>query len=178
MELLEATVTAEDLDRFVARLRRIGDEHGVAVQAFDARYVVDREHLQRAVELADRAFERGENIADDRSVEILLYAAGNRQINRALELGVEAGGCPAVVVVHDPAAGDAPDSDERRPRAEELAAIEAVRSLEAVDPASTLGDFDERRVREWFDVTDAELEVGAELTALVRERVALLVVEK
>ena len=176
MELLEATVTVNDLDAFVTELREISDEHGVAIQAFDARYVVGREHLQRAVELADRAFERGENIADDRSVEILLYAAGNRQINRALELGVEAGGCPAAIVVHDPSEGDT--SDSGGPSNDEQAAIEAVRSIVGVEPESTLGNDDERRVREWFDVTDAELETGATLPALVRERVALLVVEK
>ncbi|MCU4719149.1 KEOPS complex subunit Cgi121 [Halapricum hydrolyticum] len=168
MEVIEATVTVADLDGFVAQLREIADEHSVAVQALDARYVVDREHLQRAVELADQAFERDDNIADDRSVEILLYAAGKRQINRALELGVEPGGCPAVIVVHDP---DGSVDCER-------AAVEAVRSLPAVEPADTLGDYDERRVRDWFEVTDAELETGAALPALVRERVALLVVEK
>ncbi|QSG06170.1 KEOPS complex subunit Cgi121 [Halapricum desulfuricans] len=169
MEILEATVTVDDLDEFVARLGEIGDEHGVAVQALDARYVVDREHLQRAVELADRAFERGENIADERSVEVLLYAAATRQISRALELGVETGECPAVIVVHDSGVDSQGD---------ETAAIEAVRALSAVRPEATLGDYDERRVREWFEITDSELATGADLSALVRERVALLVVEK
>ncbi|MEF8882601.1 MAG: KEOPS complex subunit Cgi121 [Halapricum sp.] len=167
MELLEATVTVEALDEFVATLGEISDEHGVAVQAFDARYIVDREHLARAVELADRAFERGENIADDRAVEILLYAAGRRQINRALELGVDAGGCPAVFVAHD-STGDG----------DQAAAVAAIRSLESVEPAKTLGAYDPERVREWFDISETELETGADLSALVRERVALLVVEK
>lgn len=167
MELLEATVTVEALDEFVATLGEIGDEHGVTVQAFDARYIVDREHLARAVELADRAFDRGENIADDRAVEILLYAAGRRQINRALELGVDAGGCPAVFVAHD-SAGDG----------DQVAAVAAIRSLASVEPAETLGSYDPERVREWFDISEAELETGADLPALVRERVALLVVEK
>ncbi|QSG10135.1 KEOPS complex subunit Cgi121 [Halapricum desulfuricans] len=173
MEVLEATVTVDDLDAFVARLGEIGDEHGVAVQALDARYVIDREHLQRAVELADRAFERGENIADERSVEVLLYAAATRQISRALELGVETGGCPAVIVVHDSGASDGVDS-----QGDETAAIEAVRALSAVQTEATLGNYDERRVREWFEITDPELATGADLSALVRERVALLVVEK
>lgn len=185
MELLEATVTVEALDEFVATLGEIGDEHGVAVQAFDARYIVDREHLARAVELADRAFERGENIADDRAVEILLYAAGRRQINRVLELGVDAGGCPAVFVVHDydgeaPQTSDGASGERREPRGQddETAAVEALRSLESVEPAETLGAYDPERVREWFDISEAELETGADLSALVRERVALLVVEK
>ena len=72
MQVVEGTATVADVDEFVERLGAIGDEYGVAVQAFDARYVVDRAHLERAVELADRAFERGEGIARDRAVEILL----------------------------------------------------------------------------------------------------------
>ena len=83
MELLECVATVEDVDAFVGRLGAIGDDHGVTVQAFDARYVVGRTHLARAVELADRAIARGENVARDRAVEVLCYAAGRRQIDRA-----------------------------------------------------------------------------------------------
>mgnify|MGYP000563178126 CR=1 FL=1 len=178
MELLEATVTVEDLDAFVAQVGEIGDEHGVAIQALDARYIVDREHLQRAVELADRAFERGDTIAEDRAVEILLYAAGTRQISRALELGVKTGGCPAVIVAHDPTTETGSNDEPDGARERERAALAAVRSLAEIEPAATLGAYDERRVREWFDITDAELRTGGDLAALVRERVALLVVEK
>jgi len=117
MELVEGVATVEDLDGFVARLGAVGDEHGATVQAFDARYVVDRAHLERAVELADRAIARGENVARDRAVEILLYAAGTRQIDRALELGVADGECPAVMLVDardgtdDPTAAERADGD-------------------------------------------------------------------
>ena len=134
------------------------------MQAFDARYVVDRTHLERAVALADRARERGEAVARDRGVEILLYAAGRRQIERALTMGVGAGETPAVVLVDG---GD------------EAAAADAVRTLDAVTPAATLGEYDPERVREFFDVGEAELAAaGGDLAALVHERVALLAVER
>ena len=139
MELVEATATVTDLDAFLDRLGAIGRDHGVTVQAFDARYVVGRDHLARAVALADRAIARDENIARERAVEILLYAAGRRQIDRALEMGVspvdaaatdgdgdgdgdrdgdsdgiDSAGCPAVVLVDkasDPdRAGDPDDA--------------------------------------------------------------------
>ncbi|WP_225332705.1 KEOPS complex subunit Cgi121 [Halomicrobium urmianum] len=156
----------EDVDAFVERLGEIGDEHGVAVQAFDARYVVDRAHLERAVELADRAFEREDAIARDRAVEILLYAAGRRQINRALEMGVGEGETPVVAVVHDyDGEGD------------ETAAAEAVAGL--LTSADTLGDYDRATVLDFFDVSERELEAtDGDLADLVRERVALLTVEK
>ncbi|MFD1513141.1 KEOPS complex subunit Cgi121 [Halomarina rubra] len=166
MRLVEGRATVESVDAFVAELGDVGDEYGCAVQAFDARAVVDEAHLRRAVELADRAFERGENVARDRGVEILLYAAGRRQIDQALALGVREGEVPAVVVVHA--------SEES---GSERAAAEAVYDLLA--PAETLGEYDEQRVRSFYDVTDAErAATDASLSELVRERVALLTVEK
>ncbi|MFT4922556.1 MAG: KEOPS complex subunit Cgi121 [Haloarculaceae archaeon] len=162
METIEGRATVGDVDAFVERLAAIGEDHGGAVQAFDARYVVDREHLQRAVALANRATEREETIARDRSVEILLYAAGRRQIHRALEMGVSEGECPVVVVVDG---GD------------EAGASDAVAAL--LDTAETLGEYDPERVREFFDVDEAELAASAgTLADLVCERVALLSVEK
>jgi KEOPS complex subunit Cgi121 len=157
----------DDVETLVARLDELASEHGVTVQAFDAGLVVDRRHLERAVELADRERARGEGIARDRAVEILLYAAGRRQIDRALELGVGPGTTRAVVLV------DAPPGSE----GDEADAAEAVRELLA--PAETLGDYDPDRVRTCFDVGDAELAAtAADLPALVHERVALLVVNR
>ena len=171
MRLVEGVVDVDDVDAFVADLGTVASETGTTVQAFDARYVVGRRHLERAVELADRAIDRGEAIARDRAVEILLYAAGRRQITDALDIGVSEGATRVVVLV-DAGPGDAgADGVET--------AADAVRSrvLDAVEP--TLGDFDADRVRSYFDVGDAELAVvDGDVEALVCERVALLVVER
>ncbi|WP_121820922.1 KEOPS complex subunit Cgi121 [Halostella salina] len=166
MELVEGRLTVADVDELVEQLDAIGDEFGATVQAFDARYVAGRDHLERAVELADRAIERGENVARDRGVEILLYAAGRRQINRALAMGVDEGEGPAVVLVDG---GD------------EAGAADAVRERLDIDPEPAVGVeyADEELLREFFDVTDAErTATDAALADLVRERVALLEVEK
>lgn len=162
MRLVEGEASVEDVEAFVARLDGIGDDHGATVQAFDARYVVDSEHLERALEFADRAIDRGEAIARDRGVEILLYAAGRRQINRALEMGVSAGECPVVVLVDG---GD------------EAGAAVAIRDL--LEPAETLAAYDRERVLDFFDVTAKELAAtSGTLADLARERVALLTVER
>jgi KEOPS complex subunit Cgi121 len=167
MRLVEGVADIADVDAFVSRLGEVGAAHDVTVQAFDARYVVSRAHLERAVELADRALERGENVARDRGVEILLYAAGRRQIDQALTLGVSAGTHPVVVLV-DAEGGDA---------AAEREAAAAVRAELA--PEETLGAFDEERVRAYFDVGDRELAaVAGTVEDVVLERVALLDVEK
>ena len=163
MKLVEGVARVDDLEEFLSVVDRIGEETGTIVQVFDARYVVSREHLERAVELAERARDRGEEIARDPAVEILLYAAGRRQIDRALEMGIEEGETPAVAVV----VGDGDES----------AATEALGSLFA--DAETLGEYDEARVREFFDVSTAELAaVDGGLADVVLERVALLDVEK
>jgi KEOPS complex subunit Cgi121 len=162
MEVVEGETAVSDVDTLVEEVAAIGEEHGSTVQAFDARYVVGREHLERAVTLAERARERGEAIADDRAVEILLYAAGRRQITDALGVGVSEGECPVVAVA---VGGD------------EEGAAAALRDL--LEPANTLGAYDPGRVRAFFDITGEELAATeSDLADVVLERVALLTVEK
>jgi KEOPS complex subunit Cgi121 len=162
VRFVEGVATVEDVDAFVGAVGSVADETDATVQVFDARYVAGETHLRRAVELADRAIGRGENVARDRAVEILLYAAGRRQIDDALAMGVSAGETPVVAVVDG---GD-----------EEAA---AARLRDLFVPRQTLGRYDEDRVREFFDVSDAELAtVDGDIESLVCERVALLNVEK
>ena len=150
------------LDAFIEFLESVGDGRDVTIQAFDARYVAGEEHLQAAVDHAERAMERGTNVASDLAVEILCYAAGRRQIDQAMELGLSTGEQEIVVVVHGPdAEADAAAADIR----------------ERIEPAETAPDEDS--IAEYFDVTDRERSASeADLETLVIERVALLDVEK
>jgi KEOPS complex subunit Cgi121 len=198
MELVDGVAEIENVDRLIERLGEIGATHGCVITAFDARYLVGRTHVEQAVELAKRAVRRGENVADDCAIEVLLYAAGRRQIDRAIEIGVPAGEEPVVVCVEHGEDGDwseranagdagSEDSDggndgdggdiERRERA----AAEAVQGAlgPEFEPTAVLGAYDEALVREFYAISEAELratDVG--ITALVGERVALLDVEK
>jgi KEOPS complex subunit Cgi121 len=162
MELVEGTVPIDDVESFVAEIDEIRTRYETTIQAFDARYVVDRAHIERAVELAQRARERDDCIADDFGVEILLYAAGRRQIQNALTMGVSEGDCPVIAV--------AVGGDER----------EATRALEdRIADTEVLGNYDETRVQEFFDIRETELSAtDGTLADIVRERVALLPVEK
>ncbi len=162
MEVVEGIVDIEAVDEFVEQLDEIGEEYGSTVQAFDARYVVDRTHLERAVELAQRERERGNEIVRDPGVEILLYTAGRRQIATALEMGVSEGESPVVSVVVG--------GDER----------EAAAALgDLVEPAETLGAYDPERIRSFFAIEASELDATAgDCSDIVRERVAMLVVER
>jgi KEOPS complex subunit Cgi121 len=191
VRLVAGTASVADVDAFVAALP--GDEYDCAVQAFDAAYVADRGHLEAAVEHATRAFERGENVASDRAVEILLYAAGRRQIRQALEMGVGEGEQDVVVVVDGGSGSDGRGSDEgsggaaTAPVGDEAGAAAAVVDvledatvLDADDALTGDGVYgDPATIRAFFDVSDAELDAAAgDLAGVVRERVALLDVEK
>jgi KEOPS complex subunit Cgi121 len=178
MRLVEGRATVDDLDAFIGDLDAVADDFGCAVQTFDARYVVSREHLARALERTDRAFGRDENVARDRGVEVLLYAAGRRQIDDALAMGVSEDELPVVVLVaagsRNGGANEAGDGDGD---GVEDAAAGAV--ADRLEPAETLGQFDPGRVREFFDVTDRELAAtDGSLADAVLERVALLDVRK
>ncbi len=162
MEIVEGRAYIDDVEAFVDKLETIEDAYGSTVQAFDARYVVDRKHLERAVELAKRAFDRGETIARNRGVEILLYAAGRRQIDRAMEMGVSTGDCPVVVVT---LGGEADQA--------------ALAVAELLESEQTLGAYETDRVRTFFDVTDRELAATTgTLPEVIHERVTMLVVKR
>lgn len=161
MEVIAGEATERDTDAFLAALETIGKDHGSLVQAFDARYIVDEAHLSQAVRLARRAREQGEAIADDPTMEVLLYAAGTRQIDRALTLGVKPGDHQAAILV----AGG-----------EERAAAAAVRDR-VIERRGELNT-EVPLVTDWFEITPSErAATAASLSALVQERVALVALE-
>lgn len=77
------------------------------IQAFDARLVFGREHLESAVEHALRAFEQGRNTCRDLRTEIVLYASGERQISTAIsKLGVRPDTAAVALILIDPGVDD------------------------------------------------------------------------
>lgn len=162
MRIIDGHAKIETPDQFVNEIGQISDETGSTIQFFDADYVAGERHLQRAIELAGRAIDRGTTIARDPAVEWLLYAAGRRQINRALEMGVSEGSVAVVGVVDG---GD------------EAKAVEAVEKLLASTEATEWGD--SGTLREFFEIGEEELAVvDGNLESVVLERVALLTVER
>ena len=165
MRTVTATMTIDDLDGFLADIEAISEATDAAIQCFDADYVAGDRHLRRAVELAERAREQGTAVAREPAVEILLYAAGRRQINQALEMGVDEGETDVVSVV---SGGDEAAAEQR--------VQELLGTTGTADPVS-LGDAETIRV--FFDIGDREVAVvDGDLEDIVLERVALLDVEK
>ncbi|PNW61808.1 UNVERIFIED_CONTAM: hypothetical protein BEN50_25715 [Euhalothece sp. KZN 001] len=160
MQLIRGRRTVDDVDVTLSAMAAIAERTGALVQLVDARYVVDREQLALAVELATEAIAADRQIADEPAIELLVYLAGTRQIDRALQLSLDAAVETYLAVV------DGGDS-ETACAAVTTDLFDAVEPLQFT-PETTL-------VRAWYDIEDAELAVtDGDLAGIVRERVAMV----
>ena len=76
------------------------ERFGMRVQFMDPGELPDREFVLMAVEKAEEAFARGDNVANDLSLELLRFASGKRQIQKALDrLGVKDGARELLVLL-------------------------------------------------------------------------------
>jgi KEOPS complex subunit Cgi121 len=91
IHILEGTISIYDTEKFLQKLKKISKDKNIILQALDADKLAGEEHIMFAVQKAINSFKTGRNIANDLAKEIMLYAAGTRQINKALKLGVHNG---------------------------------------------------------------------------------------
>ncbi len=77
-------------------------ETNTFVQIFDSNVVLHEEHILWAYNKAEECFEYGANIADSLEIEVLLWAAGERQIKDALmKMGISDNCSNAVVLLEN-----------------------------------------------------------------------------
>lgn len=149
------------LDEFLEKIRGISKRYDITVQAVDASLLAGPRHLRVAAEKALQSFERGENIARDPGIEILLYASGRRQINDAMQMGVKQGENELAVVATGPITTEA---------------LDELRGLLQEKPVSGYTPDKKERITSFFSITPLEIEAVGEdkIPLLVLERVALL----
>lgn len=83
-------------------LNRLQSVRSGQVLALDAGMICGRDHLESAVEHAQRAFVRGTNSANNIMMETMLYASGERQISKAREkMSVKEGADSVALVLFD-----------------------------------------------------------------------------
>ena len=159
--LIAGTCEITDVTEFLRTLNGIASGYGITVQAIDADKTAGREHILAAAEKAIRAVQRHESISDDLGMEILLYASGNRQIKKALSMGVREGRNNIILA----AVGDEVSD----------AAISELEGL--VEVADVAGYTHEKRdaIVSFFGITENEIAAvgGEKIPELVLERVAL-----
>jgi KEOPS complex subunit Cgi121 len=90
--VIGARGTINDIDSFVERLVLFSKKENLVIQVFDATVIYGKGHLISATTHAQRAFEQERNATNSLALEILLYAAGERQIQKAIQkIGVKKG---------------------------------------------------------------------------------------
>ena len=175
--IVVGTVSIASVSTFLAALKAIAEQHAVTIQALDTDLVVSEAHLHSAVEKALRAVKKGTNITSELGMEILVYAAGKRQIGRALAMGVTEGTKRIACIIVATAAGTDLDAVVVAVKASTGLSEE----LDALQHSQLEHDVSKRaRVKRFFGITDRELSAVGEdkLHQLVLERVALLDVLK
>ena len=177
LRCIAGKVRISDVDDFLAILKDIAHRYSVAIQAMDAELVAGEAHIKSAVQKAVRAIRQGDGITNDLSMEVLLYAAGRRQIERALAMGVSAGDNKKVVIVIIDDANDK-DLDAIADELKQRVGLEE----QPMEELESETDTEEKRnkLMRFFNITDAEIAAVGErkLKMLVLERVALLEVYK
>jgi KEOPS complex subunit Cgi121 len=174
--IVAGDVSISNVDDFLSGLKAIAHKYAVTIQAMNAELIAGEEHIKSAVEKAIRALKSKRGITSDFGLEILLYASGRRQIERALGMGVTEGKKNVAIVI----------VDERGEKDLEVVAEEVKRKIgiEEVpirELESELSNSNKKeRIKEFYNITEAEINaVGEEkLKMLVLERVALLDVLK
>lgn len=155
LRLLFGTPKIKDKKAFLEALREAQDRQGCVIQAMDASVMVSEQHAALAAEKAARAFAEKRNVAKDQGLEILRYASGQRQIERALSMGVsEASERVALIVMENGTSLDVSD----------------IIDLDDAGPC-----WSREAVKEAFEIGDTEIEAAGEerIPDLVLERVAL-----
>jgi len=142
------------------------------VQFFDARLLAGFDHLYFAFLNASRALETGRNISKNLSVEALLYASGQHQISRAIELlGVKKGSAQIAITVA---------AHTRQKAIETLNRISDLLQGERSDEVIGLTDEKVKIIKAAFGIADLEIEATLRrsekdaVTSLLIERGALL----
>jgi tRNA threonylcarbamoyladenosine modification (KEOPS) complex Cgi121 subunit len=141
---------------------------GCHIQFFDAGLIAGFDHLYFAALNAVKAFDAGRNISKDLAVEILLYASGQHQIEKAIQLlGIKSSSSQVAVLV-------LADSSRNASKALENVAglLQGVRCDEIVE----MTDDKVVQIKKTFNLKDAEIE--ATLRNSEREAVTSLLVER
>ena len=82
----------ENIEKFINKTNEFSRKNDVSIQAFDANLIFGKMHIISAYEHAKRAFERLSNTTNSIEMETLLYASGERQIQKAIKkMGIKKG---------------------------------------------------------------------------------------
>lgn len=165
IQVICGAVRIVDLPVFLKKVNKIASDYEVTIQGLNADLIAGEKHLHFAVGKALRAVATGRNVAKDTGIEIMRYAAGERQIERSFSIGLHEGENNAVFVL----LGKMDDL---------LVAYSELQKLIEEKPCSELLAYSSSKrkgILSLFGITDEEIEASGEehIPELAMERVAL-----
>ena len=99
MNIFGAKGQISNIDDALPIISKLEKDHNSTIQLFRADRIFGTEHLQTATELATRSWDRKTAKANTLGMEILLYAAAERQISVAIDkLGIVSGATEFAIV--------------------------------------------------------------------------------
>jgi len=99
-KIIGAKGNIQNIDNFLDRIKGFSNKNNVAIQVFNADLIYGEKHLISAFEHAKRAIEQKTNTTNSLEMEILLYAAGERQLKLAIpKMGFKKGKSNLAIIV-------------------------------------------------------------------------------
>jgi len=165
IQVICGTVQIPVLREFLQTMNVVSSAHGVTIQGLNAELIAGERHLHFAVGKALRAVAAGTNVAKDSGVEIMRYAAGERQIEKSFAIGLHEGENKVAFVLLGK-------------REDLLLAFSDIQKIIHEKPCPEMlaySDSKREGILSLFGITDAEIEAAGEekIPELVLERVAL-----
>ncbi len=144
----------DDIPSFLKHVNSITDENEDSIiQLLDSDYICGESHLNQAIAHAIKSFQRNENFANDKGLEICVRLSAQKQINVALDkLGIKNNGNITVVYINT--------SNNQIEKLEEILP-------ERCD--SIIEDYDRDRIIESY-----ELDTDIDIVDSINEKIALL----
>lgn len=99
-KIIGAKGNIQNIDNFFRKIRDFSDKNSVTIQVFNADLIFGEKHLISAYEHAVRAIKQNRNTTNSLEMEILLYAAGERQLKIAIpKMGVKKGESNLAIII-------------------------------------------------------------------------------
>ena len=159
-------------------LGQFGKENKASIQFFDARHIAGEQHLYFAAVNALNAFKTKMNISNSLAIELLLYASGQRQIKKAVNmLGIKQDTSNVAVIII---------TENKNKKDNKLRLVAEKINGKRNDNVLELTDKKINSIKKMFKISNREFESklkkeGLEkeaLTDLIIERMALLITRK
>lgn len=179
----------EDIETLLKELQKIEKTHSTTIQLFNSDLIATKQHLYISAYHALKAFKEKRNIADKINMEIMLYASGQRQIGKAINLlGVkpENKQIAAIIITKE----KKENNNKNNSKDHKNVIKKLLQLLKAKESQKVLEITEKKRniILKKFNITEKMLEATAKektekalnkaITELILEKIALLALEK